>query len=269
MVTQDQLKKHLDEAARKQGISMMGGDPTGLATPLRIQPITGNNIFPSPSPTPTPTPAPESAPTGGDNTLVPEGSISLPPPTTLPLHSIPQHFIDDNDFQPDTTEHIHDPPQVPESYEYPSMEMSDEDDSEAKDQDDSRRNEDSIRDAPDLEEIDWEYLRQRTFILCMGFIALVLRFWMTAGNLTQYELAICRTFAFLVRTQLTGEQFSMIPDMWPEISDFHSEHVLCAKVSGLAGIEPQRFDCCVGSCVCFTGHCASLDKCPRCNEPRF
>ena len=92
---------------------------------------------------------------------------------------------------------------------------------------------------------------------------------MTAGNLTRYELAICHAFAFLVRTQLTSEQFSMIPETWPEISDFHSEHVLRAKVSGLAGIEPQQFDCCVGSCVCFTGHYASLDKCPRCNEPRF
>ena len=36
----------------------------------------------------------------------------------------------------------------------------------------------------------------------------------------------------------TSEQFSMILQTWPKISEFHSEHVLCAKSQGLAGIEP-------------------------------
>ena len=161
MVTQVQLKKHLGEAARKQSVARMGGDPTAPATTLRIRPITGNDIFPSPSPTPVPTPEP--APTGGDNTVNSEDSVGLPPSTTLPPHSIPPHFIEDNDFQPDATEHFHDPPQVPEPYEYPLMEMSDEDDSEAEDQHDPGKNKDPVQDAPDIEEIDWEYLRQGVF----------------------------------------------------------------------------------------------------------
>jgi len=61
----------------------------------------------------------------------------------------------------------------------------------------------------------------------------------------------------------------MIPETWPEISHFYSEHVLRAKAQGLAGVEPLRFDCCVNSCVCFAGHYTSLKKCPRCDEPRF
>lgn len=61
----------------------------------------------------------------------------------------------------------------------------------------------------------------------------------------------------------------MVPVTWTEISDFKSEHVLRAKAKALADIEPLRFDCCVGSCVCYAGHYASLEKCPRCNEPRF
>ena len=92
---------------------------------------------------------------------------------------------------------------------------------------------------------------------------------MTAGNLTNYELAICRAFAFLVRSRLSSEHFGMIPETWPEITEFQSEHVLRAKAQALAEVEPLRFDCCVGSCVCFAGHYASLDKCPRCNEPRY
>ena len=61
----------------------------------------------------------------------------------------------------------------------------------------------------------------------------------------------------------------MIQETWPEISDFHSEYTLRTKAQGLAGIKPLRFDCCIGSCVCFAGHYATLKKCPRCNESRF
>jgi hypothetical protein len=62
----------------------------------------------------------------------------------------------------------------------------------------------------------------------------------------------------------------MIPEAWPRAAaSFESEHILRAKAQALAEIEPMRFDCCVGSCVCYAGHYASLEKCPRCNEPRF
>ena len=66
---------------------------------------------------------------------------------------------------------------------------------------------------------------------------------MTAGNLTNYELAICRAFAFLVRSRLSSEHFGMIPETWPEITEFQSEHVLRAKAQALAEVEPLRFDC--------------------------
>lgn len=91
---------------------------------------------------------------------------------------------------------------------------------------------------------------------------------MIVGNLTKYELAICRAFAFLVRTQLSSDHFEMIPETW-NVDNFKSEHILRAKVQSLAGIEPLRFDCCANSCVCYAGHYNSLDKCPRCNEPRY
>ena len=92
---------------------------------------------------------------------------------------------------------------------------------------------------------------------------------MTADNLTAYDLAICRAFAFLIRTQLTREKFGMIPETWPEISSFHSGHVLRAESRRLAGVDPLQFDCCINSCICFAGHYAPLEKCPYCNEPRF
>lgn len=62
----------------------------------------------------------------------------------------------------------------------------------------------------------------------------------------------------------------MFPEAFPHVKEnFISEHVLRTKARALAGIEPQRFHCCVKSCVCYTGHYSQLTSCPRCNEPRF
>ena len=60
----------------------------------------------------------------------------------------------------------------------------------------------------------------------------------------------------------------MIPET-RKVDDFKSQHTLRAKAQALAGIDPLRFDCCVDSCICYTGHYTSLEKCPHCNEPRF
>ena len=61
----------------------------------------------------------------------------------------------------------------------------------------------------------------------------------------------------------------MIPEAYPGIESHKSEHTLRARAQSLAGIKPQQFDCCIKSCICYTGHYSLLAKCPRCNEPRF
>lgn len=257
-VTKAQLKKHAEEAARKQSIIAMGGDSTTPAATLRVLPITGNDIFASKASAPAPTLPVD------DSTPCPDISMGSPPPVPPP-YPIPRHSIADDDFPPDVVEHPHNP-QVPEPPDYPSMEMSDvEDSSETEDEDQGR-----VEGEPNLNDfMDWEYLKQGKYCLLCRLRCIVGLRCISAGNLTKYELAICRAFTFLVRSQLTKEQYPMIQETWPEISQFYSEHVLRSKAQALAGVEPLRFDCCVNSCVCFTGHYASLEKCPRCNQPRF
>lgn len=75
LVTQAQLKKHAEEAARKERVIAMGGDPSVPDIPLRLKPITGNDIFPPRVPTPA------SASPVRDRTFYPE---SLPPAPPLP-----------------------------------------------------------------------------------------------------------------------------------------------------------------------------------------
>lgn len=150
IVTNSQLKKHAEEAAKKQSIMAMGGNPTAPATQLKIRPITGNDIFPPPVPAP---PVDKGPP-------CPDISMGSPPPFA------PPYSIEDDDFPPDDAEHPHGNP--PHDFEpphsYPSMEKSDtdEDDSEAEDQDQGgTKDQGEVRDELNLDEfLDEEHLRQ-------------------------------------------------------------------------------------------------------------
>ena len=150
MVTKTQLKKHAEEATKKQSITTMGRNPAIPATKLRIKPITGNDIFLPQALPPTP------APPVDEGTSCPNTSVGSYPSVTSPPLPIPSHSIEDNDFPPDDVERLHNPPQVPEPPNYPSMETSDadEDSSETEDQGE-------IRDELNLNEfLDDEYLEQ-------------------------------------------------------------------------------------------------------------
>ena len=85
------------------------------------------------------------------------------------------------------------------------------------------------------------------------------------------DIAICKAFAWLVRSRVSKQMFSKIPE---GLSGFvkntlPSPHVLRARARELAEVEPVRYNCCIKSCICYAGHYRHLDKCPRCNESRF
>src|SRR5882757_5006826 len=95
-VTQGQLKRHAEEATRKQSILAMGGDPTIPDIPLREKPITGNNIFPPQASAPPPTLTPTPAPPVDDDISYPEDPIDSPQdPLPLPCFIAP-HPVEDN-----------------------------------------------------------------------------------------------------------------------------------------------------------------------------
>ena len=41
------------------------------------------------------------------------------------------------------------------------------------------------------------------------------------------------------------------------------------RVQFLAGFQPERYDCCINSCICFTGPYVDLTTCPTCNTDRL
>jgi hypothetical protein len=51
--------------------------------------------------------------------------------------------------------------------------------------------------------------------------------------------------------------------------DFPSLQRLKEKLAKLSGLVARRIDCCVNSCMAFTGASSNLTVCTFCREPRF
>jgi hypothetical protein len=52
-------------------------------------------------------------------------------------------------------------------------------------------------------------------------------------------------------------------------SDFNTLHRMKVRLEELSEVMAQSYDCCVKSCVAFTGPHAKLKACPRCRKPRY
>ena len=158
-VSQAKAAQHAEEAKRKQSILAMGGDPTVATATLMVPPITGNDIFRRAS---------ASSRVDNEDALSPDISMGSPPPVSLPPHLVSPHFIEDDDFPPDTVEYPHEPPQAPDPHDYPSMEVSDADEDDSEPESDSgTEDQGGVQSEPNLDEfMDWEYLKQGKFSLC-------------------------------------------------------------------------------------------------------
>lgn len=159
-VSQAKAAQHAEEAKRKQSILAMGGDPTVATATLMVPPITGNDIFRRASAS--------TSRVDNEDALSPDISMGSPAPVSLPPHLVSPHFIEDDDFPPDTVEYPHEPPQAPDPHDYPSMEVSDADEDDSEPESDSgTEDQGGVQSEPNLDEfMDWEYLKQGKFSLC-------------------------------------------------------------------------------------------------------
>jgi hypothetical protein len=104
-VTEAVLRKHTDEAARRQNVAGMGANPAP-ATTLKITPITGNNISESRARSLVPTVTPLIF--DNDSSHSDHFAASPPPAASLP-HFLSPHSINEDDFPPDPIQYVHDP----------------------------------------------------------------------------------------------------------------------------------------------------------------
>lgn len=76
-----------------------------------------------------------------------------------------------------------------------------------------------------------------------------------------------RLFALKTSFNMSDEQYEAMQEVLPEslIPSFFRAR---ACVEALSSFRPQKYDCCTGSCIAYTGKYKDEDHCPKCKTPR-
>jgi len=82
-------------------------------------------------------------------------------------------------------------------------------------------------------------------------------------SILDHNLDILRLFAMMLRNNLTTLSFD---EMLYTFSNAGMETLAKTRSHAqyLSHFEPVKLECCINSCVCFTGPHTGLNECPRC-----
>jgi hypothetical protein len=81
-----------------------------------------------------------------------------------------------------------------------------------------------------------------------------------------------QAFNYKVDTDTSGSAFSKLPCAFPtRLDDLPSEKHIRTRIKTLTGIQGVKIECCVNSCIAYTGIYRNLVECPypKCREARF
>jgi hypothetical protein len=87
--------------------------------------------------------------------------------------------------------------------------------------------------------------------------------------LTVAEKDSIKAMALKIGNQLTRKAFQGVQKLTHGHMKIGSEYVAGRILECASGVRFQIYDCCVNSCVCFTGEFESLTACPLCKEPKY
>ena len=77
-----------------------------------------------------------------------------------------------------------------------------------------------------------------------------------------------KAMALKIGNQLTRNAFKGVQKLTRGHMAIETEYVANRILEHASGLSVQIYDCCVNTCVCFTGELESLTTCPMCGEPR-
>jgi hypothetical protein len=82
------------------------------------------------------------------------------------------------------------------------------------------------------------------------------------------------SFDFYVEHRPTEELYKVCIERYQAIGAEPDERLRSIKqlrslACKLSGFTPKEIDCCINTCVAFTGYLKNMDKCPVCGEPRL
>jgi hypothetical protein len=81
------------------------------------------------------------------------------------------------------------------------------------------------------------------------------------------DLQLLRACAYKINERLTNKAFNNLPLVFPS-ANIESLKKTEGRVQFLSGFQPVRYDCCINSCIRFTGAYEDLPACPICADPR-
>ncbi|KAI0039305.1 hypothetical protein FA95DRAFT_1465069, partial [Auriscalpium vulgare] len=86
--------------------------------------------------------------------------------------------------------------------------------------------------------------------------------------LSESDLDMLRAFALKVEDNLSAATFGKMRYAFPRTGLDTLDNTK-ARMSFLSGFKAAvRYDCCINSCICYTGPYADLTECPHCHEAR-
>ena len=88
------------------------------------------------------------------------------------------------------------------------------------------------------------------------------------SSISDHDLDILRPFAMMLRNNLTALSFDKMSYTFSN-AGMETLAKTRSHAQYLSRFEPVKLECCVNSCVCFTGLHASLNECLRCKMSRL
>ncbi|QRV81791.1 Transposase family Tnp2 protein [Ceratobasidium sp. AG-Ba] len=89
-------------------------------------------------------------------------------------------------------------------------------------------------------------------------------------KLSPEDLLVAEAFNYKVTIDATGYAYEAIPHAFPgRLNGFPDESEYTSRIAQLTGMKGVRIDCCMNSCVAFTGPYAARLECPRCGAFRY
>ena len=84
-----------------------------------------------------------------------------------------------------------------------------------------------------------------------------------------YDRAICRAFAYKVKTHTSDRDFRYVPFAFTPEPPLPGLSKIRSRIAFLSGYRPEFYDCCPNSCCCYLGPYVDLTACPFCKEGRY
>ncbi|KAH6901786.1 hypothetical protein BKA70DRAFT_1027687, partial [Coprinopsis sp. MPI-PUGE-AT-0042] len=87
-------------------------------------------------------------------------------------------------------------------------------------------------------------------------------------ELMEADINLLRAYHYKLKHNITNAAFSDLRYLFPghELPEWK---VAARRIAFLAKFRPQAFDCCINSCLCYSGARADEEECAYCHEPRW